>query len=520
MKRFFCLLMLMVMAMTAVSVASAESLVTDGEFVVTYMRAENSAIPVQDDVASTREIYEKTGVTLKIIAVPGSDYSTKMTALYAANDMPDIFGGFNMTKREMVEDGALLCLTDLIAEYAPHIQAFYDENPELYRTMVDGEIYSLPQRRADQNLEAGCVPFIRMDILEASGLPVPTTWDELADTLIQLCEMYDMEGWAGRGTGRILGTDAFSWLSSFGGHFSSYINEDGEWNIGMVEDEYKEAIKFLKNLMDNGALDEEWLTTNTAGWQEKLGSGNFLFWYDNPTFATGINTALSAVVPEGRFEPLPLLADSEGTIFSYKQDTHYVDTFYINADVEDPVTLIKFLDWCYSDEGATTFGYGREGETYYIDEDGNPQWLPEILEKYANAEDAYYQASSDMGVNNGYFCPNWLNLTIEVFRGSGDPDELTAQYIYDFYEEQLNDGTIIEKTKEPPLTEAQDTRIQEIKQTVNDLATTEFSKFVMGQRPIEELDAFVEELKSLGTDEWASILNEAEVAYQETMSAM
>ena len=69
---------------------------------------------------------------------------------------------------------------------------------------------------------------------------------------------------------------------------------------------------------------------------------------------------------------------------------------------------MQFLNWCYSDEGAITFGYGREGETYYIDEEGNPQWLPEILEKYANAEDAYYQASSDMGVNNGYFCPAWI----------------------------------------------------------------------------------------------------------------
>ena len=196
-----------------------------------------------------------------------------------------------------------------------------------------------------------------------------------------------------------------------------------------------------------------------------------------------------------------------------------MDTFYVNADTENPELLVKFLNWCYSEEGAITFGYGREGETYYIDENGDPQWLPEILEKYANAEDAYYQASSDMGVNNGYFCPAWMNLTIEVFRTSSNPDEMTAQYIYDFYEEDLNDGTIVERQILPPLTEAQDAEIQEIKQDIWDLAKTEFAAFVMGTRPIEEYDAFIEELIALGAQDWAEILNEAEAAYQEQLAA-
>ena len=69
------------------------------------------------------------------------------------------------------------------------------------------------------------------------------------------------------------------------------------------------------------------------------------------------------------------------------------------------------------------------------------------------------------------------------------------------------------------LSSEQDARIQEIKQSIWDLAKTEFAKFVMGTRPIEEYDAFIEELVSLGADEWAGILNEAETAYQEQMAA-
>lgn len=499
--------------------ADNSSLLTEEPVTISFMRGENPAIPVQDDVASLRQVLEKTGIEFEIIPIPEADYNTKMTALYASNDLPDIFTGFSMTKREMVEDGALLPLSDLIEEYAPNIKAMYDENPSLYRTMVDGEIYSLPRYRVDQNLEVGCVPFIRMDILEDSGLPIPTTWEELGETLVTLTEQYNMEGWAARGTGRIIGEQDFSWLDSFGASFGVYMDEDSIWHMGMLEEEYKDAILFLKDMVVRGGMDEEWLTTDTAGWQEKLGSGNYLFWYDNPTFAAGINTALSTVDPNAKFEPLQLLEDYDGNIFNYKQPDNYTDLFYINSEVDDPVLLIKFLDWCYSDEGAVTFGYGHEGETYYIDENGEPQWLPEILEKYKNAEDAYYQAASDMGVNDGYFAPAWMNLTLEVFRGSSEnPDDITAQYIYDFYEEQLNDGKIVEKTLLPPMTVEQDSRAQELKQSFWDLAVTEFSKFVMDQRPMEDYDAFIEELKGLGAEEYVDILNEAEVAFQATMA--
>lgn len=519
MKKLVSLILVALMALSTLSFATAEStLLTDSPVTITYMRAENAAIPVQDNVSSTRQILERTGIDLDIVAVPNADYNTKMTALYASNDLPDIFAPFNMTKREMVEDGAVLCLTDLINEYAPHIKAYYEQYGDLYRTMLDGEIYSLPQIRVDQNLEAGCLPHIRADLLEKAGLEMPKTWDELATTLETLCTQFGVNGWAGRGTGRIIGNSDYAWLDSFGASFSYYTDKDGLWHIGMIEPEYKDAMTYLKGLVDKKLIDEEWITTTTAEWQEKLSSGNFIFFYDNPTFASGINTALSAVDPEARFELIPLLENPYGKVQNYKQPTHYVDSYYVSADVADPVLLIKFLDWCYSMEGAITFGYGREGETYYIDEAGNPQWLPEILERYANAEDAYYQASSDLGVNNGYFCTTWMDLTIEVFRTSTNPDEITRQFVYKMYEEQLNDGTIVEKTIIPPLSSEQDARAQEIKQAVWDLAITEFSKFVMGARPMEEYDAFIQELVNLGAQEWADILNEAEADYQKLIA--
>jgi len=112
-----------------------------------------------------------------------------------------------------------------------------------------------------------------------------------------------------------------------------------------------------------------------------------------------------------------------------------------------------------------------------------------------------------------------MNLTIEVFRGSKNPDEITAQWMHDYYVQYLEDGSIVEKSVLPPMTEEEDAAIQTIKQTVWDKAKTEFSKFVMGTRSMDEYDSFIEELKADGIENWVTILNQAEAEYQAVLAA-
>ena len=508
MKKLIALILAVLMLLSGVQVfAEAEEPMT-----ITIMRSENAAVPFKKDAPSFKAIEEKTGVKVEMTEI-ASDYNTKMMSLYAANDLPDIFSGFGMTKREMVDDETILDLTDLFAEYAPNIMALYEQYPDLYRTMVDGRIYSLHRIRFDQNLEAGASPFIRMDLLKESGLPIPTTWDELYDTLLELMEMYDMIGWGARGTGRILGTWTFLWMDSFGADYNPYMDEEGVWHIGRVEPEYKDAVLFLKKMVENKVLDPEFVNMSSTEWQEGLASGKYLFWYDNATFASGVNSALANNIEGAYFEPLPLLESPYGTRQSYKQPTHYTDVYYVSANVEDPVAMAKFLNWCYSEEAADIFAYGREGETFFYDENGQPQYKPEIIEYYKSLEDSYYQACSELGVNDCYFTTAWKNLPTEAFRATAG-NVIDAQYIFNFYKEDLLDGTIVERPVEPPMTPEQTNRVVEILNDINAFCEGEIVKFVMGARDMEEYDAFIAELRAKGVDEWAEILNEAEATFQ------
>lgn len=486
---------------------------TDEVVTINYMRGENAPTPILEDTPSRRQVLERTGIDFVIVPVSGADYNTKMNALYAANDLPDIFGGFSMTKREMVEDGALLALSDLIDEYAPVIAQDFADNPELARTMVDGEIYSLAMMRRDENWEKGCVPMIRMDLLEENNIAVPTTWDELVEVLTQLRDLYpDMIPYGARGQNRLIGLDSLSWVTSFGADYNPYMDEDGVWHLGRIESEYKDVVHFLNNLINENILDSEYLTTSYQTWIEGLSSGKYMYWYDNPVFAAQVNAALSTIDPEARFEPLPILENQYGFTRNYAQPTNYTDVFYFSADTEDPALLVKFMNWAYSKEGMYTFNYGYEGETYYIDDNGQPQWLQSVLDEYANNENAYYAVQSDFGILNNTFSPSWLNLCVEVFRsGSSSSGSVDARYVHEFYKDNPN---IYEKTVEPPYSVEQAARIQEIRQNIDDFGATEINKFIMGARPLEEYDAFIEELIAKGAQEWADIINEAEQEFQ------
>ena len=129
---------------------------------------------------------EMTNICL-VDATVGSNTTENREAhnlLLASGEIPDIFGGSFV--RDFVNEygpqGAFLPLDDLIAEHAPNIQAFFDENPELVAavTSSDGHLYYVPYF---PDGEFGRGYFIRQDWLETLGLEEPQNVAELEERL-------------------------------------------------------------------------------------------------------------------------------------------------------------------------------------------------------------------------------------------------------------------------------------------------------------------------------------------------
>ena len=107
---------------------------SDEMVTITYARSESSMQPYNPDCATVQWIRENLGIDLQVSTY--SDYDTKMNTLLAANQLPDLFSIWGNVN-DVIGTGSLLELTDLIDQYAPHIQEDYKNIPELSRYKVE-----------------------------------------------------------------------------------------------------------------------------------------------------------------------------------------------------------------------------------------------------------------------------------------------------------------------------------------------------------------------------------------------
>jgi len=483
---------------------------TDKDVEFTMAFNENPLQPIKPDSPTLEEIYKKTGVRIKPVIIPGADYATKMNTLLGGGQLPDFFLIWS-TPIEIYDTGALLPMKELIENNAPTLKNYYDTIENLDRTMIMDDIYTLPMIRTDTNYEKGTLPIIRVDLLEEQNLEKPTTWDELYDVLLKLRDAYpDSVPYGARGDNRLLVDVLSPLLSLSGAHYDLYPDDTGTWKLGRTQETYKQALEFYNKLYKNRILDNEYLVVDTQSWLEGLSSGKYLFFYDNPVFIDQVNNPLKQIQPEARFEPLPILENSNGDRQNYKQPDHYFNYYGINSQIKDPQLAIKFWDWLYSEEGMRTLNYGVEGVHYELDADGNPQWTEAVKEKYLKVDNSFYTLQSDIGVGNLFFAPSWVSTAADLFRAPAE-DSISPAYVHEMYKD---DPAIVSIPQLPPFSQEEGQQIKEIYQSINDYSLVELNKFLSGARPLDEFGTFAQDVMKRGGTELERIANEAESRFQ------
>ncbi len=115
---------------------------------------------------------------VNVVSTNLEDYYTKLNALVAANETPDVFivsPGANLT--DYVTPGVVAPLDDYLAQDGwkdQFVAGAFD------KATYDGKAYAVPL-----NLASACV-FYNTEMFEKAGATVPTTYDELLDTCEKL----------------------------------------------------------------------------------------------------------------------------------------------------------------------------------------------------------------------------------------------------------------------------------------------------------------------------------------------
>ena len=218
----------------------------------------------------------------------GTTYQEQLNLKIASGEMPDIFFPVNGMETELIKNGALLDLTDLLPEKAPHL---WETIPEelwdvirSYDPSGEGRIYMIPSM-VNYPLSGG---IIRQDWLDKLGLPTPKTQEEFVNVL----RAFKTQDPNGNGLADEIptgGRQEAKWMDHLFAMYGIAMWEgtpewdiyDGELTYSAVTPNMKDALSFMSELYKEGLMDPETLLNDKAGWEGKISSdrvGVYFHW--------------------------------------------------------------------------------------------------------------------------------------------------------------------------------------------------------------------------------------------------
>lgn len=468
-----------------------------------YMMAEHPSIPLKDTFIVFPELEKRTNVRIELMPIPNDGYDQKVAVVMASGDLPDMiyFRGNYEPINAYGPRGMFLNILDYAAGM-PNFDVVAERIPEVlnYRTSPD-ELYAVPIQFNPKgpNSLPNRIFMIRTDLLDAHGLAMPQNYDELFAALAELKRLYpESTPWANRnGLNNILDVMMVSWgfQTTSGNTFTYPVN--GQWRMAVLEDGFKEMIEFLNRSYEAGILDREFALTSVGQWEEKMVNGSAFFTLDwNNRSGQFTTTARQAGNTEFFLSAMPAPASGmPGAARDVMGRTHVGQFMALNAAAESPEILTSFVDyWLYSEAGSLLTWRGIDGEHTILDRESKLTIdHPNIRSN--SYPDAELRATDDFGIRyNGA-----MGVNVEFFGwATPDPDVLPD---YTVARRQYYGGKGVAPPPVVLLNEEEREIETDLKIDIVDFTDIELTRFVMGDRPLSEWDAFTRQLIEKGADE-------------------
>ncbi len=456
------------------------------------------------------EAAKEAGITIKWDTILNSDWGDKKAVLMAGGNLPDAFmGSICFTESDILTNqGSFIALDEYIDEYMPNLKAIMDKDPTMkaLATSADGHIYGLPGKKPCRPVIANQM-FINKTWLDNLGLEVPETYEEYKDVLKAFKEQ-DANGNGdandeipfGQGYADSVMFFCLPFGTTVGADNTSMMTvKNGEPVFIPTSEEYKAGIKWMNECFEEGLIDTELFTEDTSMRDAKLMSetpivGSAPGWTADSTFGANADQYIA----------LPALEGPDGNRYISSDPEHWNMSryeFVVTSSCQDPGPLLAWADRFYTDDASIQTFYGSFGTGVEKNDDGTYTVLPP---KDGNSADTFAWISSlrDFG-------PKYVE--------DGFNDKVT-------YAAENGDAAKLELDKELAVY-AKDAypNVSYTTEQLNTLATlyADIDAFVKSSQAtwvseggIEEgWDAYIEQLKAMGYDEFIKIQQDAYSAY-------
>lgn len=309
------------------------------------------------------QVTKEKNVKVNFVSVARSGSDDKINAMMAGGNAPDlimtysrdIFGNF-------ASQGGLTDLSSYLASDGKNISKYIGKDT-LGVGVLDGKQYALMTKRGIQITRHNA--YIRKDWLDKLGLPVPTTTQQLIDTLYQF-KQKDPGGlgaknipWGMGGT-----TDSEKFYLSF---VNQYVTKpyEGEnlWvyqeNQAVLNPQAKAGLQEMNKLYNDGIISKDFaVDTKNDKYISDISNGYVGFILDDTNAIYGDRlTAAKKKVPNANYVVLNCFTGVNNEFKNVAEPTYGTYIMVPKKSSSKAKAVVKYLDWLADPVNAEKVGY-------------------------------------------------------------------------------------------------------------------------------------------------------------------
>lgn len=349
-----------------------------------------------DSVA--KEIEKKTGITLDVTAITSEpDYKTKLGALIAAGDLPDIFWVPSQQEQSIINNSnSAYDITELVKTNGKDMLA----NPAIKASLEysmkylgNGKLIYIPVLNGDDPPPTWPIvaPQIRWDLYKQMGYPEIKSWDDYLTVLSDMQKKFPTAANGKKAYGIALFSDWGDWPIAITEAWFGNINAAHGMTVDISDmsklspdytdknSPYFRAIRFYNKAKQMGVLDPESATQKYDQQTAKVKAGQLY------AQIPGWDRDLYQGNPDEGFAAIPLIENEKfvSGIISTMGSYNYA----ISATTKYPDRAVDLFNYLSTVDGSKTTLNGVKGITW-DDVNGVEQYKSEIEAKVLKGLDA------------------------------------------------------------------------------------------------------------------------------------
>jgi len=314
----------------------------------------------------------------------------KVSLIIASGDLPDAiacgtqFGGSTFSQSQLDQYGAqgiFIPVQDLIREHSIHLRSFLEKRPDIesFVTSLDGNIYSFFGVNECYHCNHQQKAWINSTWLKNLNLEMPRTTDDLKNVLMALMAFKTQDpNRNGKPDEIPMAASVDGWRTNIDGFLMcAFIYTDSDQNLvfdknkkiqyGPAQNEWREGLKYLRDLYVNGLIAPESFTQSTSMLAQINEAG------EEPVIGVGfggVNFLCSGAAVSDKFkqyDALPPLTGPNGyaSVASYNNLAPAdVGIFVITKAAKEPALIMRWLDYWYSEDGRNWLDMGKKGRDW------------------------------------------------------------------------------------------------------------------------------------------------------------